>query len=102
MLPALNRKWPALHQPRMHIRQWNWRRCSVGQRTGDERIEHRILLPPERHGTLLELAPEGDYRLEDPIGRDTRATGAATFQIPSSLAGAQSRPYRRRDNSTCR
>ncbi len=34
-----------------------------------ETIEHRILLPPDLSGELLELAPEGDYTLNQSIGR---------------------------------
>ncbi|MBS1219490.1 MAG: V-type synthase subunit, partial [Proteobacteria bacterium] len=34
-----------------------------------ESILHRILTPPQIHGELLELAPEGDYTLNEAIGR---------------------------------
>jgi V/A-type H+-transporting ATPase subunit A len=34
-----------------------------------ESIQHRILTPPLLHGELLELAPEGDYTIEEVIGR---------------------------------
>jgi V/A-type H+-transporting ATPase subunit A len=34
-----------------------------------ESILHRILTPPLIHGELLELAPEGDYTIEEVIGR---------------------------------
>ena len=30
-------------------------------------IEHKVMVPPDIHGTLLELAPEGEYTIEDPI-----------------------------------
>ncbi|TRM78874.1 ATP synthase subunit A [Sulfolobus sp. B5] len=31
-------------------------------------VEHRILIPPNVHGTLKEIVPEGDYTVEDNIG----------------------------------
>ncbi len=31
-------------------------------------VEHRILIPPNVHGTLKEIVPEGDYTVEDTIG----------------------------------
>ncbi len=30
-------------------------------------IEHKIMVPPNLHGTLVELAPEGEYTIEEPI-----------------------------------
>lgn len=30
-------------------------------------IEHKVMVPPGLHGTLLELAPEGEYTIEDPV-----------------------------------
>ncbi|AAY80861.1 ATP synthase subunit A [Sulfolobus acidocaldarius] len=32
-------------------------------------IEHRIIVPPNVHGTLKEISPEGDYTVEDVIAR---------------------------------
>ncbi|MBN2551987.1 MAG: V-type ATP synthase subunit A [Spirochaetales bacterium] len=39
----------------------------VGTVQETERIEHRILLPPDAGGTLKSLAVEGEYTVEEPI-----------------------------------
>jgi V/A-type H+-transporting ATPase subunit A len=39
----------------------------VGTVQETERIEHRILLPPDAAGTLKSLAAEGEYTVEEPI-----------------------------------
>ena len=41
----------------------------LGQVQETETILHRILVPPELGGELLEIAPEGDFNLEQTIGR---------------------------------
>ena len=40
-----------------------------------ELIEHRVLIPPTVSGRLLEVAPEGDYTVEEVIGRVRTAEG---------------------------
>lgn len=40
----------------------------LGVTKESELIEHRILAPPNIHGTLKEIQPEGDYTIEDEIG----------------------------------
>jgi V/A-type H+-transporting ATPase subunit A len=40
-----------------------------------ESIRHRILAPPALRGELLELAPAGEYKLDDVIGRVKLADG---------------------------
>ncbi len=39
----------------------------IGYVKETELIEHRILVPPNVHGVLKEVAPEGDYTIEDEI-----------------------------------
>ncbi|MEZ4867062.1 MAG: V-type ATP synthase subunit A [Caldilineaceae bacterium] len=59
-------------------RQWHFTPCaqvgakiSGGVRLGSVQetllIEHRILTPPEQHGTLVEIVAEGDYALDATI-----------------------------------
>ena len=40
----------------------------LGRVQETERIEHRILVPPDIEGRLLSLISEGDYTVEEPIG----------------------------------
>ncbi|MCG7919744.1 MAG: V-type ATP synthase subunit A, partial [Candidatus Thiodiazotropha taylori] len=41
----------------------------LGRVQETETVEHRILVPPNISGQLIELAPEGDYHLEESIGQ---------------------------------
>lgn len=40
----------------------------LGRVQETERIEHRILVPPDIEGRLLSLTAEGDYTVEEPVG----------------------------------
>ena len=40
----------------------------IGTVKESELIEHRIMVPPNIHGVLKELSPEGDYNIEEEIG----------------------------------
>ncbi len=40
----------------------------LGRVQETERIEHRILVPPDIEGKLLSLTAEGDYTIEEPVG----------------------------------
>ena len=102
VLPALNREkiWHFVPSPECTSGSELAAGAVLGSVRETERIEHRILLPPERHGTLLELAPEGDYRLEDPIGRIRGADGRShKLKLYHRWPVRNPRPYRRRDNS---
>ncbi len=62
-------------------------------------IEHRILLPPTRFGELLELAPEGDYTLDQPIGRIRTPDGKThKLHLYHRWPVRSPRPYRQRDH----
>ncbi|MBI5330744.1 MAG: V-type ATP synthase subunit A [Betaproteobacteria bacterium] len=63
-------------------------------------ILHRILTPPRIHGELVDLAPEGDYTLDEVIGR-VRLPGGAIEKLhlyhrwPVRIP----RPFKRRDHA---
>jgi len=40
----------------------------LGRVQETERVEHRILVPPDTEGRLLSLTAEGDYTIEEPVG----------------------------------
>ena len=71
----------------------------IGRVQETETIEHRILVPPNVSGELQELAPEGDYRIDDVIGR-IRAPNGRTHKLklyhrwPVRIP----RPYSHRDH----
>ena len=63
-------------------------------------IAHRILLPPLLHGELVELAPEGDYRVDDTIGRLKLADGRVEkLRLFHRWPVRTPRPYRGRDHA---
>ncbi len=65
-----------------------------------EALEHRILVPPEVSGELLELAPAGDYDLSDTIARvHTPLGGIRELGLSHRWPVRQPRPYRQRNDS---
>ena len=98
-VPSLDRtkSWhfvPAL-QPGTQVRG--------GERLGSvqetETILHHILVPPNLSGELIDLAPEGDYTLEQTIGR-VRNTQSEVHKLYlyHRWPVRRPRPYRRRDH----
>ncbi len=69
-----------------------------------ESILHRILTPPLIHGELLELAPEGDYTIEEVIGRVKLTDGNNSGRIEKLRLFHRwpvriPRPFKRRDHA---
>lgn len=63
-------------------------------------IQHRILTPPLLRGELIELAPEGDYTVEDVIGRARLADGRIDkLHLFHRWPVRTPRPFRRRDHA---
>ncbi len=64
-------------------------------------IEHRILVPPECTGEIIEHAPEGDYTLETVIARVRTADGhVEPLKMYHKWPVRIPRPYSERDNSS--
>jgi V/A-type H+-transporting ATPase subunit A len=62
-------------------------------------IEHRILVPPAVGGALIDLAPDGDYTLEQTLARVRDATGTVhKLTLYHRWPVRRPRPYRRRDH----
>lgn len=62
-------------------------------------IEHRIMVPPDRSGELVELAPEGEYKLDEPIGRIRTSDGRTRkLKLYHRWPVRTPRPYQRRDH----
>ena len=69
-----------------------------------ESIQHRILVPPLLHGELMELAPEGDYTIEEVIGRvklrgDVNEGRIEKLHLFHRWPVRTPRPFRRRDHA---
>jgi V/A-type H+-transporting ATPase subunit A len=63
-------------------------------------IEHRVLVPPDVAGVLLELAPAGEYTVEQVIARVQVADGAVReLKLFHRWPVRVPRPYRRRDHA---
>ncbi len=64
-------------------------------------ITHHILVPPDISGTLLELAPAGDYTLEQPIAHIQDGHGHThKLKLYHRWPVRTPRPYRRRDHAS--
>ena len=102
-VPALDREkvWHFVPDPKLEIGA----RLGPGTRLGTvqetQTIEHRVLLPPDFSGELLDLAPEGDFKLEDDIGR-IRTTDGRTrkLKLYHRWPVRQPRPFKHRDHGT--
>jgi V/A-type H+-transporting ATPase subunit A len=65
-----------------------------------ESIQHRILVPPLLHGELMELAPEGDYTVDEVIGRVKLADGRIEkLHLFHRWPVRTPRPFKRRDHA---
>jgi len=65
-----------------------------------ESILHRILASPKTHGELLELAPEGDYTVDEVIGRIRLADGTIEkLRMFHRWPVRTPRPFRKRDHA---
>ena len=61
-------------------------------------ITHSILVPPDIDGELIELAPSGEYTIEQTIGRIKRPDGSIyKLKLFHRWPVRKPRPYRRRD-----
>jgi V/A-type H+-transporting ATPase subunit A len=63
-------------------------------------IRHRILVPPDVHGELIELAPAGEYLLDDTIARLQDDSGRVhELKLFHRWPVRIPRPYRSRDDA---
>ncbi|MCW8921800.1 MAG: V-type ATP synthase subunit A [Sedimenticola sp.] len=100
-LPSLDREreWHFIPEPGVEIGATLSPGQLIGRVQESAIIEHRIMVPPNLSGVLKELAPEGDYRLDDPIGRLQRAEGKQSkLMLYQNWPVRTPRPYLRRDH----
>ncbi|WP_275098529.1 V-type ATP synthase subunit A [Sedimenticola hydrogenitrophicus] len=100
-LPALDRErlWHFVPEPASEIGSTLSPGQLIGRVQESAIIQHRILVPPDLSGELLELAPEGEYRLDDPIGQLKLSDGRSRkLKLYHEWPVRAPRPYRRRDH----
>jgi V/A-type H+-transporting ATPase subunit A len=72
----------------------------AGQRLGvipeTPLVEHRVLVPPERGGTLTWIAPEGEYTVNDPIARIRIGSGEQVVALSQRWPVRMPRPFAER------
>lgn len=73
--------------------------CVLGAVQETDSIEHRILVPPHVRGELVDLAPEGDYTLQQVIARVRNAEGEVEkLYLSQRWPVRKPRPYAKRDH----
>ncbi len=68
----------------------------IGHVRETELIEHRIMVPPRMGGTLMDIAPPGEYALEDVIGRLKGDGGERELKLYQKWPVRVGRPYKTR------
>jgi V/A-type H+-transporting ATPase subunit A len=64
-----------------------------------ETVLHKVMIPPDIHGEVLEIAPQGDYRLDDCIARVKSKDGQVhKIKLYHRWAVRRPRPFASRDN----
>ncbi len=101
-LPSLNRerRWTFIPEEGLEPGARLAGGALLGRVQETDTIEHRILLPPDLAGELQELAPAGDYTLEESIGRLRDSAGHThKLQLFHRWPVRKPRPYRRRSTA---
>ena len=63
-------------------------------------LEHRIMLPPDKSGTLTWVAEAGEYTLEEPVARLENGHGTQEVSMLQRWPIRRPRPYRARRRQT--
>jgi V/A-type H+-transporting ATPase subunit A len=68
----------------------------IGTVQETERVEHRILVPPNQSGTLESIVPEGEYKVEEPVALLRTESGEKPLFLMHSWPIRIARPTRER------
>ena len=75
--------------------------AQLGSVQETETLLHRILVPPDAQGELIEIAPEGDYSLDETIARVRLANGQVRkLKLYHRWPVRKPRPYQGRAHGT--
>ncbi|MBI2312124.1 MAG: V-type ATP synthase subunit A [Betaproteobacteria bacterium] len=99
-LPALDRarKWRFEPAPDLHIGARVHGGMALGSVQETASITHKILVPPNLRGKLVDLAPAGEYTVEQAIARiQDRHGPVAKLALFHRWPVRTPRPFRRRD-----
>ena len=101
-IPALDRKtlWPFEPATALLLGTTVAAGTVLGSVQETTSFSHRILVPPDVRGELIELAPAGEYTVEDIIARLNTANGKIIeLSLYHRWPVRTPRPYRRRDDA---
>jgi V/A-type H+-transporting ATPase subunit A len=101
-VPALDRERHWAFQPNLHLEVGKPidPGAVLGTVQETDTIEHRVLVPPEVTGELLEHAPAGDYTVDEVIARVRDKRGEVhKLRMFHTWPVRRPRPYRGRDHA---
>ena len=101
-LPALDREqvWQFEPESTLEIGTHAGGGTIIGTVQETETVVHRILVPPEESGELLEHAPAGDYTVDQVIARIRNSAGHVhKLKLFHRWPVRRPRPYRARDHA---
>lgn len=102
VIPAIDRskQWPFVPQEELKVGDRIGGGAILGTVQENETVTHRILVPPEAAGELIDLAPAGDYTVDDVIGRVRDRQGHIhKLHLSSRWPVRMPRPFAKRDHA---
>lgn len=102
-IPALDRarRWPFTPEPGLGRGTRIEGGAILGRVPETKTIEHRVLVPPDVSGEVVELAPAGEYGVDDVVARVRAPDGkVAELRLYHRWPVRTPRPYRARDHAT--
>ncbi len=102
VIPAIDRarKWPFVPQEELKVGARIAGGAILGTVQENQSITHRILVPPEVAGELIDLAPAGDYTVDEAIGRvRDRQGNIHKLHLSSRWPVRMPRPFSKRDHA---
>ncbi len=102
VIPAIDRskQWPFVPQEEIKVGARIAGGAILGTVQENQSITHRILAPPEVAGELIDLAPAGDYTVDDVIGRvRDRQGNIHKLHLSSRWPVRMPRPFNKRDHA---
>ncbi len=102
VIPAIDRtkKWPFAPQQELKVGARIASGAILGSVQENDTVTHRILTPPEIAGELIDLAPAGDYTVDEVIGRvRDRQGNIHKLHLSSRWPVRMPRPFAKRDHA---